>query len=184
MQPFQSFLHNRLGGLQVLPPGSDKWLYVKVSGAHPHIAHALTSPAQPLPGHGICNVGDALNIFSGGILRSNIHRVMSATLPSSSSCTKSLIALCAYSPPPKDQAQYERWSLVYFTRPHDTVVLRHQGEKSAMIADAVAKAPAGKYEPGVTAAEWLVRRIRSQRGAHYNVRALSVVQGMYQGLCC
>ena len=26
----QSFLHNRLGGLQVLPPGSDKWLYVKV----------------------------------------------------------------------------------------------------------------------------------------------------------
>ena len=88
MQSFQSFLHNRLGGLQVLPPGSDKWLYVKVTGAHPHIAHTLTSFAQPLPGHGICNVGDALNIFSGGILRSNIHRVMSATLPSSSSFTK------------------------------------------------------------------------------------------------
>ena len=170
IQSCQSFLHNRLGGLQVLPPGSDKWLYVKVSGALPHIAHTLTDLVQPLPGHGICNVGDALNIFSGGTLRSNIHRVMSAHLPSSSSCTKSLIAVCAYSPPPKDQAQYERWSLVYFTRPHDTVVLRHQGEKSAMIADAVAKAPAGKFDTGVTAGEWLARRIRGTRTTQFKVR--------------
>lgn len=27
----QTFLHNRLGGLQVMPPGSDKWQYIKVS---------------------------------------------------------------------------------------------------------------------------------------------------------
>ena len=26
----QSFLHNRLGGLQVLPPGTDEWKHVKV----------------------------------------------------------------------------------------------------------------------------------------------------------
>ena len=30
----QSFLHNRLSGLQVLPPGSDRWLYVKVRNVH------------------------------------------------------------------------------------------------------------------------------------------------------
>ena len=36
---------------------------------------------QPLPGHAICNVGDALNIFSGGVIRSNIHRVVSAISP-------------------------------------------------------------------------------------------------------
>ncbi|TBU57812.1 Clavaminate synthase-like protein [Dichomitus squalens] len=125
-----SFLHNRLGGLQVLPPGSDKWLYVK-----------------PIPGHAICNVGDALNIFSGGIIRSNIHRVV---------------------PPPKDQGQYDRWSLIYFTRPNDTAPLKHLGEKSPMIAEAVARAPAGKYEPGMTMAEWMVRRIRAKRGANYN----------------
>ncbi|KAI0686229.1 Clavaminate synthase-like protein [Earliella scabrosa] len=124
-----SFLHNRLGGLQVLPPGSSEWFYVK-----------------PLPGHAICNIGDALNIFSGGILRSNIHRVI---------------------PPPKAQAQYERWSLVFFTRPNDTVELHHLANKSAMIADAVAKAPAGKYEPGTTAEEWLARRVRSQRASQY-----------------
>ncbi|KAI1790646.1 Clavaminate synthase-like protein [Ganoderma leucocontextum] len=125
-----SFLHNRLGGLQVLPPGSDRWFYVK-----------------PLPGHAVCNIGDALNIFSGGILRSNIHRVI---------------------PPPGDQAQYERWSLVYFTRPTDTIELQHQAEKSTKIAEAVAKAPPGKYEPGTTSAEWLMRRIRAKRVAHYN----------------
>ncbi|RDX48491.1 Clavaminate synthase-like protein [Lentinus brumalis] len=124
-----SFLHNRLGGLQVLPPGSDKWFYVK-----------------PLPGHAICNIGDALNIFSGGILRSNIHRVV---------------------PPPGEQAQHERWSLVFFTRPNDAVELRALSDKSSVIADAIAKASPGKYEPGVTAGQWLARRVGSQRRVHY-----------------
>ncbi|RPD55161.1 Clavaminate synthase-like protein [Lentinus tigrinus ALCF2SS1-7] len=124
-----SFLHNRLGGLQVLPPGSDKWFYVK-----------------PLPGHAICNIGDALNIFSGGILRSNIHRVV---------------------PPPGEQAKYERWSLVFFTRPNDPVELRALSDQSAAIAESVAKAPSGKYEPGVTAQQWLARRVGSQRRVHY-----------------
>ncbi|KAH9912908.1 Clavaminate synthase-like protein [Epithele typhae] len=78
-------LHSRLGGLQVLPPGSDQWFYIK-----------------PLPGHAICNIGDAFNIFSGGILRSNIHCVV---------------------PPSREQAQYERHSVVFFTRPNDTIEL-------------------------------------------------------------
>ena len=30
----QSFLHNRLGGLQVLLPGTDEWKYVKVGQYH------------------------------------------------------------------------------------------------------------------------------------------------------
>lgn len=55
-----SFLHNRLGGLQVLPPGSDDWQYVR-----------------PLPGHAICNIGDTLALLSGGLLQSSMHRVVS-----------------------------------------------------------------------------------------------------------
>ena len=55
-----SFLHNRLGGLQVLPPGSPHWQHVR-----------------PIPGHAICNIGDTLDIFSGGILHSNMHRIVS-----------------------------------------------------------------------------------------------------------
>ncbi|KAF9812467.1 hypothetical protein IEO21_06185 [Rhodonia placenta] len=68
-----SFLHNRLGGLQVMVPGTQTWQYVK-----------------PLPGHAICNLGDAMSVFSGGILKSNLHRVVA---------------------PPKEQAKILRWSL-------------------------------------------------------------------------
>ena len=52
-------LFNRLGGLQVLPPGTDQWCYVK-----------------PLRGHAVVNLGDALVKFTAGVLRSNVHRVV------------------------------------------------------------------------------------------------------------
>lgn len=54
-----TLLFNRLGGLQILPPGGDEWCYVK-----------------PLKGHCIVNLGDAMVKFTAGILRSNIHRVV------------------------------------------------------------------------------------------------------------
>ncbi|PCH34265.1 Clavaminate synthase-like protein [Wolfiporia cocos MD-104 SS10] len=120
-----TFLHNRLGGLQVMPPGTQKWLYVK-----------------PLPGHAICNVGDALALFSGGILRSSLHRVM---------------------PPPGAQSQFERYSIAFFTRPRDSVVLRALWEGSEMIARTVLQAPEGKYDTGSTSAEWIARRIKKLR---------------------
>lgn len=124
-----SFLHNRLGGLQVLPPGSTEWSYVR-----------------PLPGHAVCNVGDALTILSGGMLRSNLHRVV---------------------PPPGAQAASgPRWSLVFFTRPGNSVKLEALQEDSALVKEKLDKMSADdrkKYEPGVTAAEWFARRIRNQR---------------------
>ncbi|KZT10025.1 Clavaminate synthase-like protein [Laetiporus sulphureus 93-53] len=122
-----SFLHNRLGGLQVLAPCTDKWQYVK-----------------PLPGHAICNIGDSLHIFSGGILRSNVHRVIA---------------------PPKEQASYERCSLVFFTRANDSIELCPLIEESPLIANTVASAPnaRARFWPGVTAKEWLLRRNKYQR---------------------
>ncbi|KAG7091537.1 hypothetical protein E1B28_010566 [Marasmius oreades] len=121
-----SFLHNRLGGLQVLPPGIDEWQYVK-----------------PLPGHAICNVGDALAVLSGGILHSNIHRVI---------------------PPPGAQATYERWSQVFFTRPGNSVVLEPLSSLSPIIADAVQKDPHKNLNAGgATAYEWFSRRVKNQR---------------------
>ncbi|TFY68236.1 hypothetical protein EVJ58_g1136 [Rhodofomes roseus] len=129
-----SFLHNRIGGLQVLPPGTDKWQYVR-----------------PLPGHAICNIGDSMHIFSGGILRSNMHRVI---------------------PPPGEQAKFERYSLVYFTRASDSVELRALVDDSPLIAAAVADAPnaQARFWPGVSAQEWLQRRVRNQRLSHFKVR--------------
>ena len=73
-----------------------------------------------MPGHAICNVGDALAILSGGILRSNMDRVLY------------VIRMASYDgdtdgelirPPLGGQSEYERWSLVYFTRPGNSVLL-------------------------------------------------------------
>ncbi len=66
----------------------------------------------PLPGHAIINLGDAMTKFSAGILRSNIHRVIS---------------------PPGAQADIARYSLVYFTRPEYEVKLKHLGGESEMV---------------------------------------------------
>ena len=88
-----TILFNRLGGLQILPPPSlvnvgeePQWTYVK-----------------PLAGHCIVNLGDAMVRFTNGLLRSNIHRVVS---------------------PPGEKAKETRYSLVYFARPEDEVVLK------------------------------------------------------------
>ncbi|KAF8172418.1 hypothetical protein K438DRAFT_1851637 [Mycena galopus ATCC 62051] len=127
-----SFLHNRLGGLQVLVPGSETWQYVK-----------------PLPGHAICNLGDAMVILSGGILRSNMHRVVN---------------------PPGAQGSLPRFSLVYFTRPSSSVLLRALTSESPMIATAVKNASNPEEfdpGPGVTAGEWVTRRLRSGRAANF-----------------
>ncbi|KAN0073676.1 hypothetical protein V8E55_012153 [Tylopilus felleus] len=120
-----SFLHNRLGGLQVMPPGHTEWFYVK-----------------PIPGHAVCNIGDALSIFSGGILQSNIHRVV---------------------PPPGIQGDCERWSLVFFTRPGNSQILRALVEDSPLIADAVQKRPEKNFNTDSNAADWFARRIKYQR---------------------
>ncbi|PBK65378.1 Clavaminate synthase-like protein [Armillaria solidipes] len=120
-----TFLHNRLGGLQVLPPGYTEWQYVK-----------------PIPGHAIFNIGDALSLFSGGILRSNLHRVL---------------------PPPGPQSHLDRSSLVFFTRPGNSVVLRALVEDSPLIAEAARNTPGKNFESGETAKEWFARRVKYQR---------------------
>lgn len=125
---------------------------------------------KPLPGHAICNLGDAMFFFSGGILRSNIHRVVWVSF-SFSVITLNLLTLhLVIRPPPKIQADYERVSLVFFTRPSDTVRLRALVEKSPFIAQAVNEVPELSFDAGCTAKEWLSRRIRSQRIKNYKVR--------------
>lgn len=80
-----TMLFNVLGGLQVLPAGMENkwenWRYVK-----------------PLPGHVIIQIGDVLVEWTGGVLRSNLHRVID---------------------PPGKQVQATRQSIAYFVRPAD-----------------------------------------------------------------
>lgn len=120
-----SFLHNRLGGLQVLPPGSQDWQYV-----------------LPIPGHAICNIGDSLSIFSGGILRSNLHRAV---------------------PPPGAQAFETRWSMGYFSRPANDATLRALDE-SPLVQNALSQMSHEEravYYPNVTQGDWYARRMNN-----------------------
>merc|ERR1711977_657861 len=112
-----TILFNRLGGLQILPPPSltplgqePQWTYVK-----------------PLPGHCIVNLGDAMVKFTNGLLRSNIHRVVS---------------------PPGEQAKETRYSLVYFARPEEDIILRRL-EGSDVIPELE------KEEEAMSSKEWI-----------------------------
>ena len=116
-------LFNRLGGLQILPPGTDaEWCYVR-----------------PLPGHAIINLGDALVKFTNGLLRSNIHRVVS---------------------PPGSQADLTRYSLVYFSRPEDDVPMKRLGGSSR-----IPPIPQGMVEEEINSRAWVIRRALHNRAA-------------------
>lgn len=120
-------LFNKIGGLQIrLPPNikpippamvgdvstNGKVKYSQDGSEMTAEEEAEWAYVVPLPGHAVINLGDAMTKFSAGILRSNIHRVIS---------------------PPGDQAEYHRYSLVYFTRPEYDVKLRYLGKESEMI---------------------------------------------------
>lgn len=118
-------LMNRVGGLQVLLPDSPdtEWTYVR-----------------PLPGHCIINLGDAMVKFSNGLLRSNIHRVVS---------------------PPGLQASETRYSLVYFCRPADEVLLKRlDGGIVPPLAD-------GEVEENVNSKDWIRDKALSRRTAGF-----------------
>ncbi|KAI7529475.1 Clavaminate synthase-like protein [Hortaea werneckii] len=120
-----TILFNRLGGLQVLPPGSDEWCYVK-----------------PLKGHCIVNLGDAMVKFTAGILRSNIHRVVS---------------------PPQGQEHMTRMSLVYFARPEDDVVLKPLEESEMVKTKRANQRSEGQDDEEITAKDWILRRALGRR---------------------
>ncbi|RFU30437.1 hypothetical protein B7463_g5924, partial [Scytalidium lignicola] len=111
-----TILMNRLGGLQVQLPRSEEWVYV-----------------VPVPGCAIVNLGDAMVKFTGGILRSNLHRVLS---------------------PPGEQAREVRHSLVYFSRPEHDVMLKmlEGGLIDELGVDD------GDAKGGVRSEDWLSRR--------------------------
>lgn len=122
-----TFVFNQLGGLQVLPPGKDaKYVYV-----------------EPLPGHMIVNIGDALVKFTNGLFRSNIHRIVA---------------------PPGAQGDHTRYSLVYFSRPNDEVHLKRlEGSKR------IPSLAEGVVEEIINSKDWILRRGMGRRAAQKNI---------------
>ena len=121
-----TLLFNRLGGLQVLLPPN---IAADNGTSDAPSAVGTWAYVRPLPGHAIVNLGDALVKFSGGILRSNIHRVAA---------------------PPGEQAECSRLSLVYFMRPGDNVILKR------LSGGIIPHIPAGEEEEDVTAKKWII----------------------------
>lgn len=87
---------------------------------------------RPIPGSAIVNLGDALVKFTAGLLRSNVHRV---------------------APPLPPQDKLDRYSLVYFSRPEDSVILRRL---NGGLIDAQPQAKTNEME--MTSEEWILRR--------------------------
>lgn len=130
-----TILFNRLGGLQVrlpdsIAPNPPTDTSQPASEVESKLCENNWTYVRPLPGHCIVNLGDALVKFSSGILRSNIHRVVA---------------------PPGPQGSVTRYSLVYFCRPEDEVLLRSLVEGGEV------------EEEEVSAKEWILRRALGRR---------------------
>ncbi|TAQ85502.1 hypothetical protein B7494_g6169 [Chlorociboria aeruginascens] len=92
---------------------------------------------RPLPGHAIINLGDAMVKFSNGLFRSNVHRV---------------------DPPVGLQKEVQRYSLVYFSRPRDDVLLKRiEG------SDEIPPLAPGEVEEEITSKDWVARRAMGKR---------------------
>lgn len=112
-----TLLANVLGGLQVLAPGmapsdEDAWLWVR-----------------PQPGCLIVNLGDAMCQWSGGLLRSNVHRISYA---------------------PGEQRFVDRYSLALLVRPERDASMRRLATKGRDDED--------DEDSGLTAWEWEIKK--------------------------
>ncbi|GKZ68037.1 hypothetical protein AnigIFM60653_004898 [Aspergillus niger] len=106
--------------LQVLPKGkenvTENWEYVR-----------------PRPGCALINVGDSLMKWTGGVLHSAFHRVVTA---------------------PGEQANVARQSVALLTRPHRTVTM-HRLKESAVIT----LLREGEVNDDRSVSEWMIWKI-------------------------
>jgi isopenicillin N synthase-like dioxygenase len=105
-----------LGGIQILPRDSDEhdWRYIK-----------------PEPDCLIVNMGDAMVEWTGGVLRSNLHRVTYA---------------------PGAQAEYTRHSIAYLIKPARDVSMKR------IVGGRIPDVEHDEEEWDITATEWEMRK--------------------------
>lgn len=138
----------------ILPPSSDaspddrydesKWLWV-----------------QPLRGHCVVNLGDAMVKFTRGLLRSNLHKVVSWSFGKVDCGCPSACLIPKQVNPPGDQAESVRHSLVYFARPEDEVILKPL--QGSFVIDARKEEVPDEQEE-ISSKDWVLRRALGRRG--------------------
>lgn len=116
-----TLLFNVAGGLQILPAGSENinanWRFIR-----------------PEPGCAVINIGDVLVERSGGVLRSSLHRVITA---------------------PGEQANVKRQSLAYLVRPErDGSMRRLRG------GNVIPPLSEGEQDETRSVSDWLAWRAR------------------------
>ncbi|KAJ2981625.1 hypothetical protein NQ176_g1907 [Zarea fungicola] len=125
--------HTDFGSVTVL----FNWLGGLQIQSHDPAKQGVWAFVKPLPGCAIINLGDAMVKFSNGHLKSAKHRVV---------------------PAPGSQAHVDRYSLVYFLRPADDVVMqpveRYRDEPIVAVGGKVGE------EKVYTAGEWMTRRMQ------------------------
>ncbi len=102
------------------------------------------------PGHAVVNLGDGMVKFTNGLLRSAYHRVIS---------------------PPGAQAALTRYSLVYFARAEDEVLLKRLESK------VIPELCADETEDVVSTKEWILRRIQAMKQASRNKAEWDGIKG-------
>lgn len=129
-----TLLFNKLGGLQVLcpPPNHAALSFSPESNYGINDGDSVREEwwkfVKPLGKHCIVNFGDAMTKFSNGKVKSAVHRVVG---------------------PPRDQGSWDRYSLVYFGRPGDDVVLRR------LEGGNVPRLKQGEREQEVRSKDWI-----------------------------
>ena len=130
-------LFNIVGGLQVLPPNAEQiesnYRYVK-----------------PQPGCAIINLGDAMVPWSGGLLRSNMHRVAM---------------------PPGEQKNVERYSVAYLMRLAADVSMRRLAKVETEMGVTTQEE---EGEKDICARDW--ERMRVARVIEGNLKQIGVAQ--------
>lgn len=125
-----TLLANVIGGLQILAPGKlatdkDAWLWVR-----------------PQPGHLVINLGDAMVQWTGGRLRSNVHRVYHA---------------------PGEQRRVERYSLGILVRPERDASMKSLLSNGGKEIE--------NEDEKLTAWEWEVKKAMAMKSGDYTVRS-------------
>ena len=123
-----------MGGLQLLPPNADptlqsSWYYIK-----------------PQPNCCIINFGDAMVEWTGGILRSNMHRVTFA---------------------PGEQGKIPRYSLAYLARPDGTASMKRLSGGGSLIPEL----EEGEEDNLMSSKEWEKFRSAAIQAGHDNARS-------------
>ncbi|KAF7292803.1 hypothetical protein MIND_01179200 [Mycena indigotica] len=133
---FTLLFRQPVAGLQISDPITNEWKWVK-----------------PQKGLLTVNTCDALQLLTGGYIRSTVHRVH---------------------PPPIDQQHVDRLGLLYFSRPHNHVRLSTIADSPVLKREGYVKNPFEASEnPVPTMEEWTFAKQKWQRTGYLGPKSAS-----------